>query len=119
MFERTFSFWRRWMGKEQRATETGGGTAVAEDRRLWVRYECAVRATYQRIGDESEQSRDARVLNISATGVGMLLTETVEPGSLLHLTLHGKQGQPVRTILACVVHSTLRAGGELAVGCNF
>jgi hypothetical protein len=227
MFERTFSFWRRWIGKERSAGDDGG-TAVAEDRRLWVRYEadleahvsqptkpertlvrvcdislggchlvtdrpfqagqllsvelaggefggaqtvlacvvrlvpqadgkwslgcvfsreltaddlerfgarkvkttgddqrsyvrfeCKVRATYKRVGDSAGEFRDAQVLNISATGVGLLLSESVEPGSLLNVTLFGKQGQPVRTILACVVHSTLRAGGELAVGCNF
>jgi hypothetical protein len=25
----------------------------------------------------------------------------------------------VRSILACIVHTTVRAGGELAAGCNF
>jgi c-di-GMP-binding flagellar brake protein YcgR len=230
MFERTFSFWRRWIGKERPSEDSGGGTAVAEDRRLWVRYdadleahvqptqsaaeerslvrvrdislggihlvtdrpfqpgqilsvelptcesgehrtvlacvvrltpeadgqwslgcvfsrelsaddlerfgatktkatgddkrthvrfESSVRATYQRVGDPAPESRDAQVLNISATGVGLMLTEGTSPGSLLHLTLHGKQGQPMRSILACVVYSTERASGEVAVGCNF
>jgi hypothetical protein len=93
--------------------------ATGDDKRTHVRFESSVRATYQRVGDPAPESRDAQVLNISATGVGLMLTEGTSPGSLLHLTLHGKQGQPMRSILACVVHSTERASGEVAVGCNF
>src|SRR5205085_7544635 len=93
--------------------------AAADDQRSWVRYECGVLATYQHIGDEGRAPEAAHVLNISASGVGLLIKEAVEPGSLLNVTLYGKQGQVVRTILACVVHTTLRTNGELAVGCNF
>jgi c-di-GMP-binding flagellar brake protein YcgR len=89
------------------------------DQRSWVRYDTTTTATYQRIGDEHGQTHIAQVLNVSASGVGLLLREPVEPGSLINLSLQGKHGQPVRSILACVVHTTVRAGGELAVGCNF
>ena len=92
---------------------------TGDDKRSYVRFECTVRAAYKRVGDSTGQERGARVLNISATGVGLLLNESVEPGALLNVTLLGKQGQSVRTILACVVHTTLRADGELAIGCNF
>lgn len=90
-----------------------------DDQRTWVRYECAVTATYQRVGDTDGETYTAQVLNLSASGVGLLLIDEIEPGSLINLTLQGKQGHAVRTILACIVHSTRRAGGELAIGCNF
>jgi c-di-GMP-binding flagellar brake protein YcgR len=92
---------------------------AGDDQRTWVRYDIAVTASYQRIGDADGETYTAQVLNLSASGVGLLLNDPIEPGCLINLTLHGKHGAPVRTILACIVHSTLRAGGELAVGCNF
>jgi hypothetical protein len=89
------------------------------DKRAYVRYECKLRATYQRIGTAEERTCSAQVLNVSASGIGLILDDPVEPGSLLNLTLVGSDGQRVRTILACVVHSTIRASGQVAVGCNF
>jgi head-tail adaptor len=90
-----------------------------DDQRTWVRYDCTSTATYQRIGEENGHTHTAKVLNISASGVGLILQEPAEPGCLISLNLQGKQGAPVRSILACVVHTTVRAGGEMAVGCNF
>lgn len=90
-----------------------------DDQRTWKRYDCALQAFYQKVGDPEAPQREAEVLNISSSGIGLVLTEAVEPGSLLHLDLVGKGGQPARSILACVVHSNRRAAGELAVGCNF
>lgn len=89
------------------------------DQRTWLRYDCGTTATYERIGEEHGVTYAAQVLNISASGVGLLLQEPLEPGSLINLSLQGRQGQPVRSILACIVHTTVRADGELAVGCNF
>jgi hypothetical protein len=89
------------------------------DQRTWLRYDCITTATYERIGEEIGQAHAAQVLNISASGVGLLLKEPAEPGSLISLNLQGKHGQAVRSILACIVHTTERAGDELAVGCNF
>jgi hypothetical protein len=89
------------------------------DQRTWRRFDCVTTATYERIGEENGHAHAAQVLNISASGVGLLLDEPAEPGSLINLTLKGRHGEPVRSILACIVHTTVRAGGELAVGCNF
>ncbi len=94
-------------------------TGAGADQRVWKRYECQLTARYTRIGDEAAPPAGGRVLNISASGIGLQLSAPVEPGTLLNLTLHRPDGQPVRTILACVVHSTWRTNGEVAVGCNF
>jgi c-di-GMP-binding flagellar brake protein YcgR len=101
--------------------KVGAGKAKAgeDDQRTWVRYDCSLTATYQRIGEEGGPSHTAQVLNVSASGVGLLLSEPAESGSLFSLSLHGERGQAVRSILACVVHTTARSTGELAAGCNF
>jgi head-tail adaptor len=89
------------------------------DQRTWVRHACDLAATYHLIGQDEARAHAAQVLNISPSGVGLLLTERIELGALINVSLHGKQHQSERTILACVVHCTHRANGEVAVGCNF
>jgi hypothetical protein len=93
--------------------------ASEDDNRTWVRFFCALKASYRKVGDPAEQSQSAQVLNISANGIGLSVQPTLEAGALLNVDLHDKSGRMVRTILACVVHTTLRAGGDYAVGCNF
>ena len=90
-----------------------------DDQRSWVRHKCNLKAAYERIGEDDERTYDAQVLNVSVSGVGLMLNDSIEPGALINLRLYSSAGKLARTILACVVHSTERAGGELVVGCNF
>jgi hypothetical protein len=89
------------------------------DQRRWTRFSCDLRAQYQLIGDSENHTHVAQVLNISANGIGLQVSQPLEAGVLLSLDLLDRDGQSIRSILACVVHTTLRVGGELAVGCNF
>lgn len=91
----------------------------AADQRTWVRFRTELRAEYQVVGDPENATHPACVLNISASGVGLEIESALEAGSLLNVDLLDRQGRPVRSILACAVHTTRRAGGALAVGCNF
>jgi hypothetical protein len=92
---------------------------ASHDKRTWVRYDCDVMAAYRKVGDPVALSHPAKVLNISANGIGLSVHPAVSAGALLNVDLHDRTGRMVRTILACVVHTEQRAGGELAVGCNF
>jgi hypothetical protein len=89
------------------------------DQRTWVRFACAVKASYQAIAEEGAAPRPAKVVNVSASGVGLVVGEPVENGTLLSVELHAARGAFTRTMLACVVHVTARAEGEWALGCNF
>lgn len=93
--------------------------ASESDLRKWVRFSCEVKASYRRVGDPSNAAHPAQVLNLSANGIGLSVPPPLEAGSLLNIDLTAKEGGATRSILACVVHTTLRASGELAVGCNF
>lgn len=93
--------------------------AARNDQRVWVRYDCAVKAKCRRFGDDANDPQPVKVLNISASGIGLALDASVESGTLLTLDLLDKKDRPVCTILACVVHTTSRAGGDCALGCNF
>jgi hypothetical protein len=97
----------------------GKPQGAAADQRTWVRHESNLTVTFIAIGAGDGRSAMAKVLNVSASGIGLLVSEAIEAGSLLQLDLHDPQGRFVRTILACVVHSTRRSSGELVAGCNF
>jgi hypothetical protein len=89
------------------------------DQRTWVRFATDVKASYQLIAGEGAAPKPAKVVNLSASGVGLLVAEAVENGALLSVELHAGQGDFTRTMLSCVVHVTARPAGEWALGCNF
>jgi hypothetical protein len=89
------------------------------DQRTWVRFPGSVRARYQYVKDSDQSAYPAQVLNISASGVGLLVRQAIETGTLLTVELApGAQERP-RTMLACVVHAAAQEPGEWALGCNF
>jgi c-di-GMP-binding flagellar brake protein YcgR len=90
-----------------------------DDKRTWVRFSCELHVAYRKVGDPTNQVFPAQVLNISANGIGLLVTQTLAAGGLLNVDLLDKNGQVARTMLACIVHTTMRAGGDYAIGCNF
>jgi hypothetical protein len=93
--------------------------AGADDNRRWVRYPCRFQTSFQKVSDKSGPAHPAEVLNISANGIGLAIQPSLQAGTLLNVNLSDQNGKPIRTLLACVVHTTARAGGDHAVGCNF
>jgi len=91
----------------------------ASDQRTWMRFATNVTASYQIITAPDPSRLPTQVLNISATGIGLLVTQAVTVGALLSLELRGAAGSAERTMLACVVHVTQRGEGEWGLGCNF
>ena len=93
--------------------------ASAEDQRIWVRYDCTLKAHYRKFGDDTVEPQLVQVLNISASGIGLSVNLPLEIGSLLTVDLLDKAGRKATSILACVVHTAQRASGDYAIGCNF
>ena len=89
------------------------------DQRTWVRFACAIKASYQAIAGADTSPRPAKVVNVSASGVGLVVGEPVENGTLLSVELQAADGTCTRTMLSCVVHVRAHAEGEWALGCNF
>jgi len=92
--------------------------ASSADQRAWMRFPCQVKATYQVVGYEETPICAAEVSNISPSGIGLLVNQPIEIGSLLNLELQQAGGSCKRTILGCVVHAN-RDGPRWALGCNF
>jgi c-di-GMP-binding flagellar brake protein YcgR len=89
------------------------------DGRNWSRFPCEIKAVYQIVPDADTTRHEAKVLNLSAGGVAMLVEDDIRPGALLSAELHAPNGQTVVTILACVVHVAVQSGYERVLGCNF
>src|SRR3989442_1243578 len=113
MFAKTFAFWQRIVGKSAAAQKT-----TNEDRRLWARYPTDLQGNVQ-IGHPVSDAQPVKVLDISASGIGLIVGPSLQTGSLLTVDLLDKTGRKACTILACIVHATQRSDGNLAVGCNF
>lgn len=93
--------------------------AAANDPRTWVRFPIKFKACCRKVGDAMDVNRPAQVLNISASGIGLSVPDKMDAGTLLNIDLLDKNERVLRTILACIVHTTERTSGEHALGCNF
>src|SRR5439155_25252706 len=60
------------------------------DHRQWVRFDCNLHARYQPIGAPGEPVEALQVLNLSASGVGLVVDRFIDAGVLLNLELRGK-----------------------------
>jgi hypothetical protein len=93
--------------------------APKSDNRNFVRFACNIQATYQRVDEPEDSTAPAEVVNISATGIGLVLDRPLAPGALLSLHLRHATSAAARTVLACVVHVVTRPDGKSVLGCNF
>jgi hypothetical protein len=91
---------------------------TAPDPRGWSRFPCDAKAFVQRVNSMDLAHRPARLLNIAVGGMALLVHEPVALGELLSTELHDAKGQPIVTILACVVHVQTVSEGQI-LGCNF
>jgi hypothetical protein len=88
-----------------------------EERRVSVRFPTSLQAELHAVRPASPAPWLARVRDISAHGIGLVLPHPVEPGALLTGDLESPTRNLVRTILARVVHVTSHERGEWIVGC--
>src|SRR5438105_2629459 len=90
---------------------------LCEERRVSVRFPTSLQAEVHAVRPASPAPWLARVRDISAHGIGLVLPHPVEPGALLTGDVESPTRDVMRTILARVVHVTARARGEWIVGC--
>jgi c-di-GMP-binding flagellar brake protein YcgR len=91
----------------------------SSDQREWKRFPCDVIAKYQLVATPDPRQWPAKVLDISASGVGLQVDRNVENGTLLSVELHNAAGTKEQTMLACVVHVTSQSDTAWGLGCNF
>jgi hypothetical protein len=76
------------------------------ERRAWVRYGTDLEALCRGPGRRKAVGWPARVRDISAGGVGLLLRHRFRPGSYLAVELHSPSGGCLRVLGVRVVHTT-------------
>ena len=87
------------------------------ERRAWVRYRCD-RATIGRAFiSNSFRSVPARVLDVSAAGVGLLLPESLPIGTRVNIEIDAAGVAPFE-LLAEIVNMTAQPGGDWRCGCE-
>jgi hypothetical protein len=102
------------------SAENGKPSASGAERRVWVRYPCHLDVVYWKsTGSATEACRSARILDISAGGVRMLLNRPFEAGTVLTLQLENAEQTSTRTLLVHVVHVRPHSHSEWVVGCAF
>ncbi len=93
------------------------------ERRAWLRFPCNLETSCTPVSaktaKEWEAHWPAKVCNISADGVGLLLRRPFEPGTLLTLTLQSADASVERTMLVRVLHLKSRSRNEWLAGCAF
>jgi hypothetical protein len=86
------------------------------ERRSSDRHPCTLETSCLQATD-GQGAWDAQVVDISTTGVGLLLKRRFEPGTLLSFRLEGPAGGQSFNALARVIHTTRQAAGGWLLGC--
>jgi hypothetical protein len=94
--------------------------ATGAERRAWVRYPCERESVCQPYTQEKDELWwPAQIRDISAGGVGLLMTRRFEPGTILSIELATGIESPARQLLVRVKHASTRNGQGWVVGCEF
>jgi len=88
-------------------------------RQASVRYAPSMKATCQIVALARDSFGPAKILDISATGVSLLLNQQFEPGALLAVELSNSDGRFTRLLLVRVVHSQELGASNYVVGGAF
>jgi hypothetical protein len=91
----------------------------ASDRRHWLRFPCNVESVCYTCETIPGERHPARVVNISASGIGLLLACRFEQGALLQFELPAELNQPARLSLVRVVRVLEQSPGMWFHGCEF
>ncbi len=89
------------------------------DQRKAMRFPCVTRAYFREVKEAEAPPEQAHVMDISPSGIGMLVIRPLEVGTLLTLELPGVRDDSVVTVLASVARSGQATEGEWVAGCTF
>src|SRR5262245_7294184 len=92
---------------------------LGRERRGAQRYPCDLQPCWTESGSALGESADARVYNISATGISLDTPGQVRPGSVLVVKLLSPQSGLSRPLVVRVIHSTAQPNGRWLSGGAF
>jgi PilZ domain-containing protein len=106
------------MSEQQATASRNVVTEPRANQRAALRYASCLKTICHIATSQGGFVRDAKVHDLSTDGVGLILEERVEPGTLLSVELENSLKSLFRTVLARVVHVRKQADAWL-VGCTF
>jgi c-di-GMP-binding flagellar brake protein YcgR len=92
---------------------------AGQDQRVWRRFTCDLKATYRIVRVTERTPAPAKVVDISARGVGLQIDRAIQPGTVLSVDLQSTDGVSKLRIFACVVRVKEVNSREWTLGCNF
>lgn len=105
------------MEREGQPRDAASPNVPADDRRTAPRVPSSLKITCYPVGGGLSERRQARIRNVSRTGIGLAVDRAWQSGVVLILELPGEEG--AKAVRARVVHSTPLMSGTYLVGCNF
>jgi hypothetical protein len=112
------AFIRELEAKTLRLFQAERTLAPAEDTRRWQRFPCNVEAVCSSLDTTAGEQSPARIVDVSAGGVGLLLPCEFGPGTLLRLLLPATAGQ-TEPLLLRVARAAARPRRDWFLGCEF
>jgi len=95
-----------------------GNQPIADDSATLERFICSRRPSVRVLARPSLQSHNAVILNISRRGIGLLIGQRFEPGSLLAIQLRHREVGISGILTATVKHATEQPPGNWSLGCS-
>jgi hypothetical protein len=93
--------------------------ADASDTRAWVRVACDLDAVCQEVGPGASAPWQARVLNLSPSGIGLVAPSPLARGSHLTVDLRGTGRAGARRLFVRVAQLQEQKDGTWVLGCEF
>jgi hypothetical protein len=94
-------------------------TTCLAERRATIRFLCTLEPLCFPLQTAGAACCQARVQNISQTGIGLLLDQPLEPGTIVGLDMGSQSRRRARVLMARVIHVTAQGDGSWLVGCEF
>ena len=104
-------------GESLRADAKERGPTTCADRRAAARHPCSLDALCHAIGGGPEGPWTGKVLDLSTTGLGIILPQPLERGTILVIDLPSAVTSAPRSLSACVIHIRPHEDGGIFTGC--
>jgi hypothetical protein len=92
--------------------------ASRSNKRATVRYRCAPATIGKLFVSDDQEYQHAWVLNLSAQGIGLILTRAVAAGTFVVIQIKSNDPSKTYELTAHVAHCTSLPHGEWNVGCE-
>lgn len=93
--------------------------AASISRRTNPRFECRHITFYRLVNRRSREAELATINDISVAGIGLLIREQIDPGTILSIELQSTVRQVRHQFLARVTHALGQGDGYILIGCEF